>query len=235
MYAISRVTERISQIQNRLQAGASDQGASFSNTLQTELSTGLTKPGSRSETGLLGGSSFLGAWSTVDALSARTSGGVLGGPPTPGLSVGTAAAIVRAPGDYGPLRPPGALVGYGNGNIPREALAPIGIANHRLWGPAAASFRSMVVAARREGVEIGVTDSYRSLQGQEAVAAKKGLYAEGGLAATPGTSNHGWGVALDLDLDPQAQQWMRSNGARYGFVEDVPREPWHWTFRPAGS
>jgi LAS superfamily LD-carboxypeptidase LdcB len=51
------------------------------------------------------------------------------------------------------------------------------------------------------------------------------------LAATPGTSNHGWGLSVDLDLDATAQAWMRQNGARYGFVEDVPREPWHWTFR----
>ena len=54
-----------------------------------------------------------------------------------------------------------------------------------------------------------------------------------GLAATPGTSNHGWGMSLDLDLDDEAQQWMRTNGPDYGFVEDVPREPWHWTYRPA--
>ncbi len=28
---------------------------------------------------------------------------------------------------------------------------------------------------------------------------------------------------------------MRENGWRNGFVEDVPREPWHWTYRPAGN
>jgi hypothetical protein len=28
---------------------------------------------------------------------------------------------------------------------------------------------------------------------------------------------------------------MRENGWRYGFVEDTPREPWHWGFRPAGG
>ena len=40
-------------------------------------------------------------------------------------------------------------------------------------------------------------------------------------------------IALDLDLDASAQKWMRENGWKYGFVEDVPREPWHWTYRPA--
>jgi LAS superfamily LD-carboxypeptidase LdcB len=26
--------------------------------------------------------------------------------------------------------------------------------------------------------------------------------------------------------------WMRANAYRFGFVEAVPREPWHWEFRP---
>jgi LAS superfamily LD-carboxypeptidase LdcB len=57
----------------------------------------------------------------------------------------------------------------------------------------------------------------------------------GALAARPGTSNHGWGLALDLDLDGAAQSWMREHGWQYGFVESVPREPWHWEYRPAGT
>jgi hypothetical protein len=80
------------------------------------------------------------------------------------------------------------------------------------------------------GVDIGVTDSYRSYDAQVDVARRKGLYSQGGLAATPGTSDHGWGMSLDLDLDSRALSWMRANAGRYGFVEDVPREPWHWTF-----
>jgi hypothetical protein len=42
------------------------------------------------------------------------------------------------------------------------------------------------------GVDIGVTDSYRSYDAQVDVARRKGLYSQGGLAATPGTSDHGW-------------------------------------------
>jgi D-alanyl-D-alanine carboxypeptidase len=36
---------------------------------------------------------------------------------------------------------------------------------------------------------------------------------------------------MDLDLDSKALAWMREHGKEYGFVEDVPREPWHWTYR----
>lgn len=131
----------------------------------------------------------------------------------------------------GPLTPPAELVAYGNGRIPPEALTPIGVGNHRLYGPAAEAFQQLLSDAAAAGVTIGVTDSYRTYESQVDLARRKGLYSQGGLAATPGTSNHGWGLSVDLDLDATAQAWMRQNGARYGFVEDVPREPWHWTFR----
>ena len=126
---------------------------------------------------------------------------------------------------------PAELAAFGNGQIPATALQRIGEGGHRLYGPAAASFQNLMQAARADGVKIGVTDSYRSYDQQVDVAQRKGLYKNGGLAATPGTSNHGWGLSVDLDLDNRAQTWMRANAGRFGFVEDVPREPWHWTFQ----
>jgi LAS superfamily LD-carboxypeptidase LdcB len=127
--------------------------------------------------------------------------------------------------------PPPELAQYGNGRIPAAALVEIGRGGHRLYGPAAQAFQVMEAAAAADGVTFGVTDSYRSYEEQVDLVERKGLYSEGGLAARPGTSDHGWGLSLDLDLDSTAQAWMRANGARYGFVEDVPREPWHWTFQ----
>lgn len=124
---------------------------------------------------------------------------------------------------------------FGNGRIPAGALQPIGVGNHRLWGPAAQAFTRMQADANAAGVDIGVTDSYRSYDQQVDVARRKGLYSQGGLAATPGTSDHGWGMSLDLDLDNRAQAWMRANAGRYGFAEDVPREPWHWTFKSSAA
>ena len=119
---------------------------------------------------------------------------------------------------------PKALAAYGNGKIPPAALESIGHGGHRLWAPAAKAFQAMHAAAR-DGIDIGVTNSYRSYDAQVDLAERKGLYSQGGLAAKPGTSDHGWGRALDLDLDAKAQAWMRANGDRYGFVEDTPREP----------
>lgn len=60
-------------------------------------------------------------------------------------------------------------------------------------------------------------------------------------AATPGASNHGWGLALDLaeeyDTDSapdsirsQWVQWLVNNAARYGISAELQSEPWHWRY-----
>lgn len=126
---------------------------------------------------------------------------------------------------------PADLATYGNGKIPPAALRKVGTTGHKLWAPAGEALESLMTAAARDGVKIGITDSYRSYDAQVDVAARKGLYSQGGLAAKPGTSPHGWGMAVDLDLNAQAQSWMRANAGRFGFVEDTPREPWHWVYR----
>lgn len=142
-------------------------------------------------------------------------------------------ALRLAPGQHGRLTPPAELTAFGNGQVPSTQLVTIGQGDHRLHAPAAQAFQQMEAAARSEGVTFGLISSYRDLPTQQRLAKEKGLYSQGGLAATPGTSNHGWGLSVDLDLDPRAQDWMKENGWRFGFVEDVPREPWHWTYRPA--
>ena len=130
---------------------------------------------------------------------------------------------------------PTELAAYGNGRVPSAAMREVGSTGHRLWEPAAEQLTRLIDDARRAGVHIGITDSYRSYEAQVDVARRKGLYSQGGLAAVPGTSDHGWGMAVDLDLDSRAQAWMRDNGPRYGFHEDTPREPWHWGFQPPRS
>lgn len=158
------------------------------------------------------------ATSTVSAATSRTTTTL----DAPGSGLG----LVDAKGV------PTALIPYGNGKVPGEALSPIAGTNHKLWSPAARSFEALRDAAGRDGVSIGITDSYRTYESQVSLAERKGLYSQGGLAARPGTSDHGWGIAMDLGLDPQAQAWMRTHAKSYGFVEDTPREPWHWGYHP---
>ena len=130
---------------------------------------------------------------------------------------------------------PTELAGYGNGKIPPSALEQVGDTRHRLWAPAAESLTRMMADAKKDGVTIGITDSYRPYDEQVDLARRKGLYSQGGLAAKPGTSEHGWGMAADLDLNSKAQSWMHQNAARYGFVNNVARESWHWAYKPNGA
>ena len=124
------------------------------------------------------------------------------------------------------------LAGYGNGRIPAGALQQVGTTGHKLWAPAAESLTRLINDAQKDGVKIGVSDSYRPYAEQVDLARRKGLYAQGGLAAKPGTSEHGWGMAADLDLNGKALAWMQQNGAKYGFVNNVARESWHWAYKP---
>ena len=119
--------------------------------------------------------------------------------------------------DYGgatacPQGPSGPWGGYRNGQIPASALAPIG-GGHRLRPDAAAPFLQMSAAhQRRFGRPIAVTDSYRSLSAQVAVARRKPS-----LAAEPGTSRHGWGLAVDLvtgGWEGTTMRWLEGNAAR---------------------
>lgn len=109
------------------------------------------------------------------------------------------------------------------------ALTAIG-GGHQLAAPAAAAFERLRAAAGQAGITMAVNDSYRSYDQQVDVAARKGLCSGGGLAARPGTSEHGWGKALNLQLDAGAQGWMRANAVRFGFTENVALEPWHWAY-----
>ena len=167
-----------------------------------------------------------------------------GGPPPPSLPSGAqvqaaidgvaAAPGIRPVGGYGTLAVPSQLMVQGNGQIPAAQLSPIGQGGHRLWGPAAASWQNLVSAAAADGISIRITDSYRSYDEQVDLAERKGLYKNGGLAAVPGTSPHGWGMAVDADVrDPATLEWLQVNGPRFGWVETTPREPWHWEFRPS--
>ena len=50
----------------------------------------------------------------------------------------------------------------------------------------------------------------------------------GNLAAYPGTSRHGWGIASDLSYDTSAAiEWAHANASKYGLEFTVSSENWH--------
>ena len=56
-----------------------------------------------------------------------------------------------------------------------------------------------------------------------------------GMAALPGTSNHGWGKAVDLGepggmtFTSPGHRWLSANAGTYGFV-GLSFEAWHWSY-----
>ena len=229
MEAVAGITARIMQIQSQLAQLAPRPPVQVAqplggSPLSGGTASGTASTGSASATALAGGA----ATTTASAFAAALGQAVTAqAPATAGADVvGSGKGQLDAKGI--PLE----LVPHGNGKVPADALSPIAGSDHRLWTPAARSFEALRAAAERDGVSIKITDSYRSFESQVDVARRKGLYNQGGLAAVPGTSKHGWGMALDLGLDAKAQSWMREHAGEYGFVEDVPREPWHWGYKP---
>ncbi|MGH4022361.1 MAG: D-alanyl-D-alanine carboxypeptidase family protein [Pseudonocardiaceae bacterium] len=132
----------------------------------------------------------------------------------------------------------GAWGGFPNGLIPTSALCPIGVGSHRLRCDAAQTFGAMNQAFAADfGRPLCVTDSYRTFGQQINLYSRKP-----GLAAVPGTSNHGWGLALDLCGGAQSFvtrefAWMAANASSFGWVHPpwaAPgrgrEEPWHWEY-----
>lgn len=88
----------------------------------------------------------------------------------------------------------------------------------------------MNVEARKNGLELlpnGSKSSYRTYDQQVYFW---NLYQQGGnTAARPGTSNHGWGLAVDL-ATPAMRALLDRIGAPYGWSKawsDAPGEWWH--------
>ena len=133
----------------------------------------------------------------------------------------------------------GSTAGQGNGTLSESSLCPLWSASgERLRSDAARAFNAMSrYKDRTTGTAICVTDSYRSYRDQVTVYRTRP-----GLAAVPGTSNHGWGRAVDLCGGAQsygsaAYRWLKANAGRFGFTHPAwaepgggMEEPWHWEF-----
>lgn len=87
--------------------------------------------------------------------------------------------------------------------------------------------------------DLKISDSYRPLKIQcnifnfdvyEKTGKRIKLGTSSVPVAAPGTSNHGWGRALDLS-SRKAQEWIKDNGYKYGWCwGEVTSEPWHFTY-----
>lgn len=125
-----------------------------------------------------------------------------------------------------------------NGNLSKSGLCELWGTGNYLRPDAAvamAALNEAYVAAY--GVNMCITDSYRTLSSQYTLKSAKG-----GMAATPGKSEHGWGLAVDFC--PETYQntakwkWLKANAPKYGWDNPAwarpggsgATEPWHWEY-----
>lgn len=85
----------------------------------------------------------------------------------------------------------------------------------------------MKEAAAKDGVDLEVTDGFRTNQEQKDVLAQVGPFTGSSGAAQPGHSPHQNGVAVDVADTPGAKAWVAENGGRFGF-ERTNGEDWHF-------
>lgn len=159
------------------------------------------------------------------------------------------------------VKHPRVLHGKSNGRLPRSILVTVagqaGGADVTLVEPAARAWAAMAAAAAEAGhvLKIGwVNSAYRPYSDQERIfraryypsmfgtrswqgkrwRKHKGVAA----AAVPGTSNHGWALAVDVgeesdgdagteSLDAGTLSWLKIHAHRFGWSWEIQSEPWH--------
>lgn len=151
--------------------------------------------------------------------------------------------------------------GFDNGQIPKAALQECGLGSGLLLAqPAARAFKALIAFYKThpDALEITATGCYRSYNDQVRLFRErfsetripgavvktfngKRYWLKKGVAqaATPGRSNHGWGLAVDLALyrkgtkqpvTPQLVKLLISNAHQFGFCAELDNEPWHWVY-----
>ena len=98
------------------------------------------------------------------------------------------------------------------------------------------ALRRAATDAAGDGVEVLVSNGWRSRRYQEQLfreaVSKYGSREEAARwVATPGTSAHESGAAVDIGHS-DAAVWLSEHGAPYGLCQVYGNEPWHYELRP---
>jgi len=153
----------------------------------------------------------------------------------------------------------------GNGKLTPEMLKKVKTGG-QMWTWAAIAFNQMYVDAEKAGFVLRNVGDYRPFEPQMAMFKDrystkdegrkpqvtrdydgKKWYLKPGKApsSTPGKSNHGFGLAIDLGYEVNGKltsmggkclDWMCANAPKYGFYlqGDDPKSPefeaWHWQY-----
>ncbi|MFI2105139.1 D-alanyl-D-alanine carboxypeptidase family protein [Isoptericola sp. NPDC019693] len=131
--------------------------------------------------------------------------------------------------------------GYENGRLASADLEGLSFApGESLRRDAAEQLERLDAAYQAHfGEHLHIRDSYRSYASQVSVKASRGY-----LAAVPGYSDHGWGIAVDInggveERSSARHQWLVANAAKFGWhnpdwaqADGRKPEAWHWEYRP---
>lgn len=159
---------------------------------------------------------------------------------------GTAATDTGSTcGSYPPATgsEPGPWGGFENGRVNTNILVAIPWqSNSILRTDATAALIVLNDAFKTQfGYDLPINDGYRAYDEQ---IQAKAIY--GDEAATPGTSNHGWALAIDvgdrqhnrIGYGDVIYQWLKANAGRFGWAHPDwaepdgagPHEAWHWEY-----
>jgi len=159
-----------------------------------------------------------------------------------------------------PLTKPSSLSGLSNGKLPDGFLVATDIPGVKLEPNAARAFNALNAAASAERFKVRATGGYRSYERQEVLFLErytteklegrptknwngKTYYQKPGtaMAATPGSSNHGLGLAVDLAeendgdagvefVSPRLVLWLCNHADEFGISAEDQSEVWHWRY-----
>ena len=108
----------------------------------------------------------------------------------------------------------------------------------RLYTKASISLDQLLAAAEKDRIPVKINSAYRTFADQQRVYNEN---CPGGKCriktATPGRSNHGFGLAVDfatpslkrITTQDPLYRWLAVNGAKYGFRR-ISSESWHWEY-----
>jgi peptidoglycan hydrolase-like protein with peptidoglycan-binding domain len=124
------------------------------------------------------------------------------------------------------------VTGFRNGSAFTTKVYPVGNGEY-LQKNAAINYKKMVLAAKRAGIPLSSTSGFRTMAEQQRLWVQFGMNPN--RVARPGFSNHQQGLSMDIGgvggFGTRAFNWLRANAGRFGFVNDVAGEFWHWTYK----
>lgn len=158
---------------------------------------------------------------------------------------------------YKKLVVPTALQGVDNGKLSSKMLRPVKCGG-QMWEGAADAFNWMYDQAIQSGIKLRNVGDYRSYEAQLQLFKQRYSLEDTGRvpkvtrewdgktwllrkgmspSSTPGKSNHGLGLAIDLDVTTaKVLDWLCLNAPAFGFYlqSDDPSSPefeaWHWQY-----